>query len=144
MCVDHNPQLAELRHLANIALASVKSAASSIAFDMMSYYTGNLSGQYNIPGLLEQPPSGYYWWQAGAMWNSMIDYWHITGDTSYNDVISQALVFQTGDDRDYMPTNQTKALGNDDQGKHRNTPSHMHLLTATSLLGNGRDDGRGI
>ncbi|KFY57782.1 hypothetical protein V496_06329 [Pseudogymnoascus sp. VKM F-4515 (FW-2607)] len=96
--------------------ASVKSAASSIAFDMMSYYTGNLSGQYNIPGLLEQPPSGYYWWQAGAMWNSMIDYWHITGDTSYNDVISQALVFQTGDDRDYMPTNQTKALGNDDQG----------------------------
>ncbi|KFX91058.1 hypothetical protein V490_06106 [Pseudogymnoascus sp. VKM F-3557] len=96
--------------------ASVKSAASSIAFDLMSYYTGNISGQYNIPGLLEQPPAGYYWWQAGAMWNTMIDYWHITGDTSYNEAVSQALVFQVGDDRDYMPTNQTKALGNDDQG----------------------------
>ncbi|KFZ07968.1 hypothetical protein V502_09633 [Pseudogymnoascus sp. VKM F-4520 (FW-2644)] len=96
--------------------SSVKSAASSIAFDLMSYYTGNISGEYNIPGLLEQPPSGYYWWQAGAMWNTMVDYWHITGDTSYNEVVSQALLFQVGDDRDYMPTNQTKALGNDDQG----------------------------
>ncbi|ELR03369.1 hydrolase 76 protein [Pseudogymnoascus destructans] len=96
--------------------ASVKTAASSIAFDLMSYYTGNQSGQYNIPGLLEQPPSGYFWWQAGAMWNTMLDYWHITGDNSYNEAISQALVFQVGNDRDYMPTNQTKALGNDDQG----------------------------
>lgn len=89
----------------------------------MSYYTGNISGEYNIPGLLEQPPSGYYWWQAGAMWNTMLDYWHITGDTSYNAVISQALLFQVGDDRDYMPTNQTKTLGNDDQGNRR-IPSH--------------------
>ncbi|OBT61852.1 hypothetical protein VE03_08825 [Pseudogymnoascus sp. 23342-1-I1] len=96
--------------------ASVKSAASSIAYDLMTYYTGNISGEYNIPGLLEQPPSGYYWWQAGAMWNTMLDYWHITGDTSYNEVVSQALVFQVGDDQDYMPANQTKALGNDDQG----------------------------
>ncbi|KFY13731.1 hypothetical protein V492_03064 [Pseudogymnoascus sp. VKM F-4246] len=96
--------------------ASVKSAASSIAFDMMSYYTGNQSGEFNIPGLLEQPPSGYYWWQAGAMWNTMIDYWHITGDTSYNEATSQALLFQVGDDQDFKPANQTKALGNDDQG----------------------------
>ncbi|KFY23310.1 hypothetical protein V493_05930 [Pseudogymnoascus sp. VKM F-4281 (FW-2241)] len=110
-----------LRHAVAIEVdftspASVKSAASSIAFDMMSYYTGNISGEYNIPGLLEQPPSGYYWWQAGAMWNTMLNYWHITGDTSYNEVVSQALVFQVGTDRDYMPDNQTKAMGNDDQG----------------------------
>ena len=68
------------------------------------------------------------------MWNTMVDYWHITGDTSYNEVVSQALLFQVGDDRDYMPTNQTKALGNDDQGK-TNILSHMHLLTPYKACG---------
>jgi mannan endo-1,6-alpha-mannosidase len=82
---------------------------------MMTYYTGNQSGIYNIPGLLAQPPDGYYWWEAGAMWGSMIDYWHITGDDSYNPTITEALLFQTGPNNDYMPPNQTKSLGNDDQ-----------------------------
>jgi mannan endo-1,6-alpha-mannosidase len=127
-------QLPKLRHQSNIVVASVKSAASSIAFDLMSYYTGNQTGQYNIPGLLEQPPAGYYWWQAGAMWNTMVDYWYITGDTSYNEATTQALTFQVGDDQDYMPTNQTKALGNDDQG-NINIPSHMHLLTLFQACG---------
>lgn len=31
-------------------------------------------------------------------------------------VVSQALLFQTGPDNDYMPPNQTKSEGNDDQG----------------------------
>lgn len=47
---------------------------------------------------------------------TMIDYWHYTGDTSYNDVTSQALLFQVGPDDDYMPPNQTLDEGNDDQG----------------------------
>lgn len=68
------------------------------------------------------------------MWNSMLDYWHITGDTSYNEAVSQALVFQVGDDQDYMPANQTKSLGNDDQGM-RHIPSHMHLLTPCKASG---------
>jgi len=46
----------------------------------------------------------------------MINYWYYTGDTSYNDEISQALLHQAGDDGDYMPLNQTKTEGNDDQG----------------------------
>ncbi len=95
-------------------IASVQTAASSIAFDMMSFYNGNTSG--NIPGILPQPPSGYYWWEAGAMWGTMIDYWFITGDTTYNDVVEQALLFQVGPFQDYMPPNQSKSLGNDDQG----------------------------
>jgi hypothetical protein len=59
--------------------ASIKNVASTIAYDMMSYYKGNLSGQ--IPGLLPGPPpnpkvtnAGYFWWEAGAMFGSMIDY----------------------------------------------------------------------
>jgi mannan endo-1,6-alpha-mannosidase len=82
---------------------------------MMSYYKGNLSGQ--IPGLLPRPEQGgYYWWEAGAMFGSMIDYWYYTGDTSYNDMITQALLFQVGEGQDYQPSNHTQSLGNDDQG----------------------------
>ena len=67
---------------------------------------------------------------------TMIDYWARTGDTSYNgtqsrkssqnvicalvltlpDVVSEAMQFQVGENDDYMPVNQTKNEGNDDQG----------------------------
>jgi mannan endo-1,6-alpha-mannosidase len=78
---------------------------------MMVYYNGNTTG--NVPGNL---PSPYYWWEAGAFFGAMIDYWYYTGDTTYNDVTSQALLFQVGPNDDYMPPNQTKTEGNDDQG----------------------------
>jgi mannan endo-1,6-alpha-mannosidase len=66
-----------------------------------------------VPGLLPQP---YFWWEAGGMFMTMIDYWSRTGDSSYNDLISQALLFQVGTQQDFMPVNQTKDEGNDDQG----------------------------
>ncbi|KAI6897536.1 hypothetical protein KC334_g10258, partial [Hortaea werneckii] len=89
---------------------SVKQAAKTIAFGMVKYYHGNESGQ--IPGLLPQP---YYWWEAGAMFGALIDYWYYTGDETWNDITSQAMLFQTGPEANYMPPNQTKSLGNDDQ-----------------------------
>lgn len=45
----------------------------------------------------------------------MINYWYYTGDTTYNDVTQQAMLHQAGDEGDFMPDNQTKTLGNDDQ-----------------------------
>jgi mannan endo-1,6-alpha-mannosidase len=77
---------------------------------MMKFYSGNVTG--GIPGLL---PGPYYWWEAGAMFGSLIDYWYYTGDTSYNQVTTQAMLFQVGDKDNYMPSNQSKSLGNDDQ-----------------------------
>jgi mannan endo-1,6-alpha-mannosidase len=41
---------------------SIKAAASTVAFDLMSYYTGNNTG--DVPGNLPDP---YFWWEAGAM-----------------------------------------------------------------------------
>ncbi|RKF56797.1 Mannan endo-1,6-alpha-mannosidase DCW1 [Golovinomyces cichoracearum] len=89
---------------------SVKSAAKILAADLMSFYTGNRLG--DTPGNLPDP---YYWWEAGAMFGTMINYWYYTGDTTYNAITKQALLHQTGEDGDYMPVNQTKTLGNDDQ-----------------------------
>ena len=42
--------------------ASIRSAASTAAYDMMLYYTGNRTG--DVPGNLPDP---YYWWECGAM-----------------------------------------------------------------------------
>ncbi|KAF2166123.1 glycoside hydrolase family 76 protein [Zasmidium cellare ATCC 36951] len=89
---------------------SIKRAARTAADGMMQWYDGNKTG--GIPGLL---PGPFYWWEAGAMFGSLIDYWYYTGDTSYNDVVTEALLFQVGADVDYMPANQSKSLGNDDQ-----------------------------
>lgn len=82
----------------------------------MQYYKGNQSGQ--TPGILPGPPPAgdYYWWEGGALWGTMIDYWHLTGDSTYNDVVTQALLWQVGPNQDYMPPNVTASLGNDDQG----------------------------
>lgn len=95
--------------------ADIKSAAAQLAYDTMVYYKGNESGQ--TPGILPGPPPAgdYYWWEGGALWGTMIDYWHFTGDDTYNDVVTQAMLFQVGPNLDYMPPNVTASLGNDDQ-----------------------------
>ncbi|KUI60162.1 Mannan endo-1,6-alpha-mannosidase DCW1 [Cytospora mali] len=87
------------------------SIASDMADNMMAFYTGNQSGQ--TPGLLPQP---YYWWEGGALMGALIDYWYYTGDTKWNSIILQGLLFQVGPNNDYMPPNQTMTEGNDDQG----------------------------
>ena len=50
------------------------------------------------------------------MFGTLVDYWYYTGDDTYNEITTQALHFQVGPDKDYMPPNQTKTEGNDDQG----------------------------
>ncbi|KAK3934738.1 putative dfg5 protein [Diplogelasinospora grovesii] len=96
---------------------SIKTAAKTIAFNLMTYYHGNESGQ--TPGILPGPPPAgpYYWWEGGALWGTMVDYWHYTNDTTYNTETLNALVFQANSPQDnYMPPNWTASLGNDDQG----------------------------
>lgn len=77
---------------------------------MMSYYNGNVSGE--TPGLFVSP---YYWWEAGAAWDTLLGYWFITGDTTYNDQVKSSLLFQTGTSYDFVPANQSTTEGNDDQ-----------------------------
>jgi mannan endo-1,6-alpha-mannosidase len=91
--------------------ASTDEAAATVAFGLMRFYTGNNTG--DTPGNLPDP---YYWWEAGAMFGAMVDYWMLTGDESYVDPTRQALVHQMSPTKDYMPTNQSRTMGNDDQG----------------------------
>jgi hypothetical protein len=95
---------------------NIRTAASAVAWDMLQYYHGNESG--NEVGILPGPPPAgdYYWWEAGAMWGTLIDYWFLTGDSTYNNLTIEAMQAQTGNHHDYQPTSVTLSLGNDDQG----------------------------
>ena len=68
---------------------------------MMNYYHGDEPGQ--IPGLLPQP---YYWWEAGAMFGALIDYWWYTGNDTWNNIVMDGMLHQIGDGT-VMPKNQT-------------------------------------
>lgn len=96
-------------HIAQAALtvtvgdaASYKKAASAAVYDMMAYYTGNETGQ--IPGKLVNT-----WWEGGAMFMTIMEYWHWTGDDSYNAETIQGMQWQAGN-ADYMPNNYSNYL----------------------------------
>jgi mannan endo-1,6-alpha-mannosidase len=93
--------------------SSIRNASAGLAYNLMSYYQTNASGTppENV-GTLPQP---LYWWQAGAMWGGLVDYWAYTNDPSYNPTITQALLAQVGPDKNYMPSSYFSSLGNDDQ-----------------------------
>ncbi|CAG9997944.1 unnamed protein product [Clonostachys byssicola] len=92
---------------------SVRNVAATIVHDAMTYYTGNTSSVPNEVGDLHDP---YYWWVAGALWGSLLDYYHYTKDPTYNDVVIQALLAPTniGPNFDYMPAEHAFEEGNDD------------------------------
>lgn len=92
------------------ALESIKNAAAIAAKHLTKYYTGYRPG--DVPGNL---PAPYYWWEAGAMFGALIDYWYYTGDDQYNNITRQAMVHQASPSKNFMPHNQTMSLGNDDQ-----------------------------
>jgi len=97
---------------------AIKESARTMAYDLMLFYEGNKTGM--VPGILPGPPDDgkgpYYWWEGGAMMGTYIDYWHLTGDSSYNKVVMEGMLHQVGANEDYQPDNHTASLGNDDQG----------------------------
>ncbi|KAI5866667.1 glycoside hydrolase family 76 protein [Durotheca rogersii] len=92
--------------------SSIRSVASTIAHGLMSYYSGNVT---NTPETIAVFPQPHFWWQAGAAWGAMLDYSHYTGDSSYDEVIKQALVSQVGPNFDLMNPLHFGSEGNDDQ-----------------------------
>jgi mannan endo-1,6-alpha-mannosidase len=89
---------------------SIKLAAKQVAAGVMGNYTGGQKGK--IPGLfcdLSGDSELCSFFTSGATWDAMVDYQFLTGDTQYNDLISQGLLFQIGSNDDYMPANETNS-----------------------------------
>lgn len=49
------------------------------------------------------------------MFDSLINYWSYSNDSSLIPTIQQGMLHQVGPDNMYLPPNQTKSIGNDDQ-----------------------------
>jgi len=86
---------------AELNAASIRDASATIAYGLMSNYQNNATGTAaTLIGTLPQP---LYWWEAGAVWGGLIDYWAYTNDTSYNPTVTQGLLAQVGAENNYMP-----------------------------------------
>lgn len=83
---------------ARILLESIRDAAATVAHGLQALYHGNKAG--GVLGKWPFPP--YYWWESGAAWGGMVNYWHYTGDNSYLNVTYEALVSQIGPTNDFM------------------------------------------
>lgn len=97
--------------------SSVDESTSLVLQGLLDYYPPASSDASTRSGAtigtFQQP---YYWWEAGVAWGVMIDWQFVTSNTTYNDLIVDAMTTQAGTNGDYMPSNQSTTEGNDDQG----------------------------
>ncbi|RDI76594.1 GTP-binding protein 1 [Venturia inaequalis] len=89
---------------------SIRQAAAQVAQGLQHLYRP-------AQGIIGKWPDPYYWWESGAAWGGMIEYWHYTGDAEFNNVTHEALAYQlslspTGD---FNIPGEGFDTGNDDQ-----------------------------
>ena len=82
--------------------ANIHTTAQALAEGLMGYYSSAGNGTL---------PAPYNWWESSGIWSSMINYWHLTGDLTYNGDVVSALTAQAGNTQDFMGQYTT---GNDD------------------------------
>ena len=90
---------------------SILAAAALGASKVVNLYNGNQSG--GTLGKWPFPP--YYWWESGGAWGGLMEYWHYTGDDSFNDVMQEALIAQLGPNNDFVMAAEAFDTGSDDQ-----------------------------
>ncbi|EPY49941.1 mannan endo-1,6-alpha-mannosidase [Schizosaccharomyces cryophilus OY26] len=90
--------------------SSVDEAAGVVADGLLNYYAGYKKG--GTIGMF-LPPA--YWWEAGAAWNGLLNRYLSTGNSTYNDLVKTSMLYQVGENSDYMPSNFSTSEGNDDQ-----------------------------
>lgn len=76
-----------------------------------------------------------YWWQAGAMWGLLIDYFQYTNDPTYNSITMQALLSQVGPNNDYMMPLYELQEANDDQAFWGFATSTLSSIQFSTLVG---------
>lgn len=70
---------------------------------MWEFYLQNQTE--GIPGKLTDT-----WYVAGAMFMTMIQFWHVSGYDKHNEVISHDMMFQSGRNFDYFDSNYSQWL----------------------------------
>ncbi|EXJ60296.1 hypothetical protein A1O7_04448 [Cladophialophora yegresii CBS 114405] len=90
---------------------SILAAAALGAHKVIDLYSGNQTG--GTLGKWPFPP--YYWWESGGAWGGLMEYWHYTGDDTFNDVMQKALIAQLGPKDDFNVPAEAFDTGNDDQ-----------------------------
>lgn len=104
-------QISLLHHLSlplTPLTASIKAAAAVAANGLMKLYVNNATGTTPIKvGTFDKP---IYWWEAGAVWGGLVDYWSYTGDASFAFSTNQALLAQKGPANDFMNVEWEKEL----------------------------------
>ncbi|CAK7220213.1 hypothetical protein SBRCBS47491_004112 [Sporothrix bragantina] len=88
--------------------ANIIAVTKTLAKGAMSYYNGTASAYSPLP-------SPYYWWEAGALMNAMLDYSRLTNDTTYDGIVAAAIANNTGPANDFLVPAQNLDEGNDDQ-----------------------------
>lgn len=91
---------------------SIEDAAATLAAGLVAEYNKAYKEPGAEPGIF---PKDYYWGPSGNFFNALIAYGQLTGDTQYEGLVQEALSTQLGNNASFMPTNQTKTMGNDDQ-----------------------------
>lgn len=96
---------------------AVRAVAKTLAGGLAATYNKFQGNGGQAPGLFNNgsDDTGNYWYQFGQAWSALIAYSNLTADSQYNDIITKALVHQIGDLKAFMPPNQTRTLGNEDQ-----------------------------
>lgn len=88
---------------------AVKNAAAMVGKEVVNEYSQQIQ-KTGIIGRLEGT-----WWVAAVVFMTIIQYWHVTGDSQFNQVASAGMYAQKGENDNYYPSNWSAWLGNDDQ-----------------------------
>ena len=87
-----------------------------LAADLFSFYPNKNGSRAGLLPLDDDSGgSEYWWWQSGPFWGTYIDYWHLTGNDSYNEVVTEGILNQTGSYGDFLPASWANQIGNDEQ-----------------------------
>ncbi|GMM35274.1 putative mannan endo-1,6-alpha-mannosidase [Saccharomycopsis crataegensis] len=90
---------------------SICNALTTVVQGVISYYDG-----YRPGGVIGEFVYPYYWWEAGEAWGGLVDVVYFCNNDTWESLTYDALLYQKGDNSDYIPSNQSTAEGNDDQG----------------------------
>ncbi|KAF2435582.1 glycoside hydrolase [Tothia fuscella] len=121
--------------------AAIKSSAQSVADRLNSTYATTFSG--SDASLIRVNST---WWDYGAITGSLIDYWALTGDSSFNPQVQKAILSQAKGSLTFVPSaRQSKASFSDQaiwalaalsayEQKFPAGASESYLLMATSVF----------